>query len=69
MGATIVEMYRLFPYQYSLYNSLVGGIAGADGVYELDTWRSAQREAQNQLAAKVPPGQTVQAAGRGRGAA
>ncbi len=59
MGATILEMYRLFPYQYSFYNSLVGGIAGADGVYELDTWRSAHREALNQLAAKIAPGQTV----------
>ena len=60
VGATIVEMYRLFPYQYSFYNASVGGIAGADGVYELDTWRSAHREALNLLAAKVAPSQTVQ---------
>ena len=52
-------MYRLFPYQYSFYNSLVGGFAGADGVYEIDTWRSAHREALDLIAAKVNPGDTV----------
>jgi hypothetical protein len=40
-----VSMYQLFPYQYSFYNKLVGGIQGADGKYEIDVWRSALREA------------------------
>lgn len=59
IAGTIIEMYRLFPYQYSFYNSLVGGFAGADGVYEIDTWRSAHREAMNHIARRVKPGDTV----------
>ncbi len=59
VSATAVAMYRLFPYQYSFYNSLVGGLQGADGVYELDTWRSAHREAMDLIASKVAPGKTA----------
>jgi len=59
VASTIIEMYRLFPYQYSFYNSLVGGFAGADGVYEIDTWRTAHREAINLIAARVNPGEAV----------
>ncbi len=59
IAGTTVEMYRLFPYQYSFYNSLVGGFAGADGVYDIDTWRSAHREALDLIAARVSPGDTV----------
>ncbi len=51
-----LEMYRLFPYEYSFYNSAVGGFIGADGVYEIDTWRVAHREALELLATKVPLG-------------
>jgi hypothetical protein len=42
---TLVSIYQLFPYQYSFYNSLVGGVPGADGRYYIDLWRSALREA------------------------
>ena len=38
-------MYRLFPYEYSYYNVIVGGLKGADGKYYIDVWRSAFREA------------------------
>ncbi len=57
--STAVEMYRLFPYQYSFYNSLAGGLTGADGVYEIDVWRTATREALGLVAAKVRPGDKV----------
>jgi hypothetical protein len=40
-----VSIYQLFPYQYSFYNMLVGGVRGADGKYEIDVWQSALREA------------------------
>jgi dolichyl-phosphate-mannose-protein mannosyltransferase len=43
--AATVSIYQLFPYQYSFYNMLVGGIPGADGKYEIDIWRAALREA------------------------
>lgn len=59
VSATAVAMYRLIPYQYSFYNSLVGGLQGADGVYEIDTWRSAHREALDLIASKVAPGKTA----------
>ena len=59
VAGTLFDMYRLFPYQYSFYNSLVGGFAGADGVYEIDSWRSAHREAIDLIAAKVDPGTIV----------
>lgn len=44
-AAATVEMYRLFPYQYSYYNTIVGGLRGADGKFYVDVWRSAFREA------------------------
>ena len=59
VASTSIEMYRLFPYQYSFYNALVGGFAGADGVYEIDTWRSAHREAVDLIASRITPGDTV----------
>jgi Dolichyl-phosphate-mannose-protein mannosyltransferase len=43
------SIYQLFPYQYSFYNMLVGGIPGADGRYEMDVWRSALREALREI--------------------
>ena len=49
VSATIVEMYKLFPYQYSFYNELVGGFAGAAGKFEIDIWRSAEREALDEI--------------------
>ena len=59
IAATAVEMYRLFPYQYSFYNALVGGIEAADGFYEIDPWRSAHPEAIEQIVPRVEPGETV----------
>ena len=41
----IVQIVRLHPYQYMYYNSLVGGVRGAEGRYELDYWCTAYREA------------------------
>ena len=59
VAGTAFEMYRLFPYQYSFYNSLVGGFPGADGTYEIDTWRVAHREALELIADRVRAGDTV----------
>jgi hypothetical protein len=56
---TTFQMYRLFPYQYSFYNALVGGIRGAEGTYHIDTWRTAQREALEQIASKGQPGSAL----------
>ncbi len=42
---TAAEMKTLHPYQYIYYNSLVGGLKGANGKYETDYWGAANREA------------------------
>ncbi len=47
--ATLVSSYQLFPYQYSFYNALVGGVPGADGRYYIDLWKSALREALDKI--------------------
>jgi 4-amino-4-deoxy-L-arabinose transferase-like glycosyltransferase len=49
----------VFPYQYSSYNLLVGGLAGAQGNFYVDVWRTAHREALRRLAAAVPPDATT----------
>src|SRR5262249_9147694 len=59
VASTTLEMYRLFPYGYSVYSSLVGRFAGADGAYEIATWRVAHRDALDLIAARVNPGDTV----------
>ena len=56
MGASSFSMIKLFPYQYSSYNLLVGGIEGAQGRFYIDVWRSAHREALKLLASSTPPG-------------
>jgi hypothetical protein len=42
---TALEMKILHPYQYIYYNSLVGGLKGANGKFETDYWGTANREA------------------------
>ncbi|MFA5770616.1 MAG: glycosyltransferase family 39 protein [Patescibacteria group bacterium] len=42
---TVFEMKALHPYQYIYYNSLVGGLKGADGKYETDYWGASYKEA------------------------
>lgn len=49
VSTSMISMYRLFPYQYSSYNLIVGGLPGADGRYYIDVWRSAMREALNKI--------------------
>lgn len=44
-------MVRLHPDQYVYYNSLVGGVEGAQGLYKLDYWGNSYREAVLRLAA------------------
>jgi hypothetical protein len=44
----------LHPYQYIYFNSLVGGVQGAYGEYELDYWATSYREAAQFLNAEAP---------------
>ena len=56
MGVSALGMSRLFPYQYSSYNLLVGGIEGAQGRFYVDVWHSAHREALGLLDRASAPG-------------
>ncbi len=58
MAVSSFNMAALFPYQYSSYNLLVGGIEGAQGRFYVDVWRSAHREALGLLAASTEPGKS-----------
>jgi hypothetical protein len=40
----IYSIVQLHPYQYIYYNSLVGGVNGAERRFELDYWRTSYRE-------------------------
>ena len=46
----IIAGIKLHPYQYTYYNSLVGGTGGAAGTYETDYWLTCYKEAVEQLA-------------------
>ena len=41
----IYSIISLHPYEYIYFNSLVGGVRGASGQYELDYWATSYREA------------------------
>lgn len=48
-----VLMARSHPYQYLVYNAFVGGVAGAEGKFELDYWGLAFREAVEAMHARL----------------
>jgi len=45
LSLPIVDMARLHPFQYTYFNSLVGGVAGASGRYETEYWATSYKEA------------------------
>jgi hypothetical protein len=42
---TIISMLKLHPYEYIYFNSLVGGLPGANNKFETDYWGASFREA------------------------
>src|SRR5262245_492324 len=58
----VVELVRLHPYQYTYFNGVAGGVAGADGRYMLDFWGLSFKQAGAALRAALvernekPPG-------------
>ncbi len=44
LGSHIANMARLHPYEYVEYNRAVGGVAGAQRLFELDYWSTSLRE-------------------------
>jgi hypothetical protein len=45
----VIEMVRLHPYQYTYYNHLIGGVAGARPYYMIDYWGLSMTQASRQL--------------------
>jgi 4-amino-4-deoxy-L-arabinose transferase-like glycosyltransferase len=59
----LINMVRLHPYEYTYFNSLVGGVRGAQDKYMLDYWGLAFKQAADELRARLaaagekpPPG-------------
>lgn len=42
---TVKDMLAIHPYEYAYFSPLAGGIAGANGEYEIDYWNTCQRAA------------------------
>lgn len=53
LAGVLMAMVRLHPYQGIYYNRMAGGVAGAEGRFELDYWGSALSEAARTLAQKI----------------
>jgi len=49
IGAPAVSFYQLHPYEYTYYNSMVGGIKGAEKMFMLDYWGLAFKQATEEL--------------------
>ncbi len=63
IASPAIEMARLHPYEYTYFNRLAGGVAGARGRYMLDYWALSFKQASQALAAwlaqrheNAPPG-------------
>jgi hypothetical protein len=52
LALPVADLVRLHPYQSSYFNLLVGGLAGAEGRYETDYWKSSYKEAMEWLNAR-----------------
>ena len=49
----IIDMVRLHPYEYTYFNRLAGGVAGARARYMLDYWGLSLKQASQGLAAEI----------------
>ena len=47
------RMARLYPYEYTFFNTTVGGLAGARGRFETEYWATSYREAVERLEASL----------------
>src|SRR5262249_17359518 len=53
VGVPVVEMVRLHPYEYTDFNGLAGGVAGARDRYMLDYWGLSFKQASQALRARL----------------
>jgi hypothetical protein len=52
----VIEIMRLHPYEYTYFNRIAGGVAGARGRYMLDYWGLSFKQASQALEAKLAQG-------------
>jgi hypothetical protein len=60
----VTEIARLHPYEYTYFNRMAGGVAGARGRYMLDYWGLSFKQASQALEAKLAQGYAAKPAGR-----
>lgn len=53
VGVTVVDMIRIHPYQYALFNHVAGGVRGASDRYMIDYWGLGLKEASETLLEKI----------------
>lgn len=53
VSITVVDMIRIHPYQYALFNQVAGGVRGAADRYMLDYWALGFKEASETLLEKI----------------
>jgi hypothetical protein len=63
-GVTVVDMVRIHPYQYALFNQAAGGVRGAADRYMLDYWALGFKEASETLLEKIKEQKLVKPANR-----
>ena len=59
----VLGILTLHPYEYTYFNSLVGGTAGAYRRFETDYWCTSYREAMELIGATAPPGAVIAVSG------
>jgi hypothetical protein len=59
----VLGILTLHPYEYTYFNSLVGGTDGASRRYETDYWCTSYREAMELIGATAPPGAVLAVSG------
>jgi hypothetical protein len=64
VAAPVIEMVRLHPYQYTYYNHLIGGVAGARPRFMIDYWGLSMTQASRRLRAWVEARDEKPPAGR-----
>ncbi|HTZ01397.1 MAG TPA: glycosyltransferase family 39 protein [Xanthobacteraceae bacterium] len=64
IASPVVEMVRLHPYQYTYYNHLIGGVAGARSRYMVDYWGLSMTQASRRLRAWIKARDEKPPAGR-----
>lgn len=64
VGVSVVDMIRIHPYQYALFNQVAGGVRGASDRYMLDYWALGFKEASETLLERIKEQKLVKPANR-----